>query len=61
MYGRLLLRQDKRENEANGNYTIIFFKIIYLELLQKSENLIQQLPFWYHRMVKTRFLDFDFN
>lgn len=47
MYGRLLLRQEKREKEGN-------------ELLEKSESLAKSLPFWYHRLVKTRFLDFDF-
>lgn len=55
MYGRLLMRQDKRENEANG------IKYNNIELLHKSESLASTLPFWYHRMVKVRFLDFDFN
>lgn len=48
MYGRLLMRMDKRQAEGT-------------ELLQKSEKLIEALPFWYHRMCKTRYLDFDFN
>lgn len=48
MYGRLLMRMDKRQVEGN-------------ELLLKSEQITKSLPFWYHRMVKTRYLDFDFD
>jgi hypothetical protein len=56
MYGRLLMRQEKREKEANGKNSVI-----NLDMLKSSESLASTLPFWYHRMVKVRFLDFDFN
>jgi hypothetical protein len=48
MYGRLLLRNQKREKEAN-------------ELLEESEKLAGKMPFWYNRMCKIHYFDFDFN
>jgi len=47
MYGRLLLRQEKRINEGN-------------DMLIQSERLAETLPFWYNRLVKLKILDFDF-
>jgi hypothetical protein len=48
MYGRLLLRQDKREKEGN-------------EMIEKSEKLALSIPFWYNQLSKIRVLDFDFD
>lgn len=47
MYGRLLLRQEKREKEGN-------------DLIEKSEKIATSLPHWYNRLCKLKILDFDF-
>ena len=48
MYGRMIMRNPKREREAAS-------------MLKQSENLAEKLPYWYFRLSNLLLFDFDFS